>query len=170
MVNEAMSIEAARACLHRVADPEMPYVSIMDLGIVRELRWQAPTLVVVVTPTYSACPAKAQIDADIVETLAQHGWTDVLVETRLSPPWSSDWITEQGRAALQSAHIAVPALTGRSDWQAVTFFHPAQAPALPCPLCGSQNTELRNEFAGSLCKSLHWCADCLNPFHSMKPI
>lgn len=170
MVSRDLTLAAAREALQQVADPEMPFISIMDLGIVRELRWQGPALVVVVTPTYSACPAKVQIDADIVETLRHQGWTEVAVQTRLSPPWSSDWITEQGRAALRAAHIGVPALTGRSEWQVVSFLHPDHTPAMPCPLCGSLHTELRNEFAGSLCKSLHWCPDCLNPFHSMKPI
>ncbi|CAJ48992.1 phenylacetic acid degradation protein, partial [Bordetella avium 197N] len=151
--------------LESVPDPEIPVLSVVDLGIVREVGWEEGTCVVTITPTYSGCPAMREITEDIVQVLAGHGLEQVRVQTRLSPAWTTDWMTERGRAALKGYGIAAPAeravdISGISRKQAM--------PAIPCPRCASSNTRLISNFGSTSCKALYRCADCREPFDYFK--
>lgn len=160
--------------LHEVPDPEIPVISVVDLGIVREVRWApdetgAEGLVVTVTPTYSGCPATRVIAADIERAVRERGVERVRVETRLSPAWTSDWLSEGGRERLRGYGIAPPA--ERADGL-VTLVRRRGAPPAPaiCPRCGAADTERVSEFGSTPCKALHRCRACLEPFDEFKCI
>lgn len=155
--------------LEGIPDPEMPYVSIVDLGIVREVRWESGVLHVAVTPTYSGCPAKAQIDQNILQVLRDRGIGQVRLETRLHPAWSTDWLSAGARARMAAAGIAPP-LPAAPQWQYLRFIPAAAAPAVACPLCGSLETRRQAEFSGTACKALYHCAACRNPFEYLKSL
>ena len=138
------------AILDGVPDPEIPVVSIVDLGIVRAVR-PAPAAVVI-TPTYSGCPATVAITASIRAALDEAGFANVGVESVLAPPWTTDWITERGRARLESYGIAPP----RRDGQ------------VACPRCGSADTQLVSQFGSTPCKALRRCLACHEPFDHFK--
>jgi ring-1,2-phenylacetyl-CoA epoxidase subunit PaaD len=166
---------AAWAVLQQVLDPEVPALSVCELGIVREVE-ALPTggLRVVLTPTYSGCPATEVIEASVVSALVDAGLGPVQVQQRRSPAWSSDWISAAGREKLRAYGIAPPctsAAEAAGDAAAVTFvplrFH---ARALACPRCGSRDTELLSAFGATACKALHRCRACREPFEHFKPI
>jgi ring-1,2-phenylacetyl-CoA epoxidase subunit PaaD len=133
--------------LSRVPDPEIPCVSVVDLGIVRDVKDGA----VVITPTYTGCPATLAIEADIRVALDRAGLSAIKIETMLSPPWTTDWISAVGREKLHKYGIAPPT---RTDTQ--------------CPRCGSTHTEELSRFGSTPCKSLHRCLDCREPFDRFK--
>ncbi|XKH59974.1 phenylacetate-CoA oxygenase subunit PaaJ [Halomonas sediminis] len=156
-------IDAVRAVLQEVPDPEVPVVSVVELGIVRDIEWLDGRLVVSVTPTYSGCPATEVIEQHIHEALVAAGYPDPLIQRRLSPAWTTDWLTEAGREKLRAYGIAPPvgsaskhSLVGQAD------------PVVPCPLCGSEATERVSEFGSTACKALYRCRDCLEPFDYFK--
>lgn len=146
--------ERVRHVLRSVMDPEIPVLSVVDLGIVRYVRSAAGRVSVGVTPTYSGCPATEVIQRTIREALAREGFEDVTVETVLSPPWSSEWLSEEGKRKLVAFGIAVPA--ARS--------------AAACPLCASRDTECISEFGSTPCKAHYRCRSCLEPFDVFKCI
>lgn len=148
-----------RAWLEALPDPEIPVLSIADLGILRDVRWSAGEWVIVITPTYSGCPALHAIEQAIEAQLRRRGVTAFRVQSRLAPPWSSDWITPAGRRKLQAYGIAPPAATGGAG---------ASRPA--CPRCGSMHTTRLSEFGSTACKALYRCTDCLEPFDYFKCI
>ncbi len=163
----AAPLDSARVMewLHAVPDPEIPVLSVVDLGVVRAVDWQDGTWVVTITPTYSGCPAMREIREDIERVLASHGLAPVRVETRLSPAWTTDWMTERGRAALKDYGIAAPAeraidISGISRRQAM--------PTIACPRCGSGNTRLISHFGSTSCKALYRCIACHEPFDYFK--
>jgi ring-1,2-phenylacetyl-CoA epoxidase subunit PaaD len=137
-----------RAVLETVMDPEIPVVSVVDLGIVRAIHADKVTI----TPTYSGCPATDVIERTIREALDANGYRDVAVETVLTPPWTTDWISEQGKEKLRAYGIAPPEL----------------AKAATCPQCGSTNTEEVSRFGSTPCKAQWRCKDCLEPFDRFK--
>jgi ring-1,2-phenylacetyl-CoA epoxidase subunit PaaD len=137
-----------------VPDPEIPVISITDLGIVRDVRWDDDTLVVTVTPTYSGCPATAVINLDIEAALRQHGVEKLRLERRLSPAWTTDWIGAAAQEKLLAYGIAPPL---------------AGAP-VACPRCGSTQTEKISQFGSTPCKAAYRCRDCLEPFDHFKCI
>ena len=143
-----MSTAAIRAVLATVMDPEIPVVSVIDLGIVRDVTSER----VRITPTYSGCPATEVIERTIREALDAAGYRDVAIETELSPPWTTDWITDQGKAALKAYGIAPPEL----------------AKAATCPQCGSTDTEEVSRFGSTPCKAQWRCKACLEPFDRFK--
>lgn len=151
-----------RRWLEDVPDPEIPAVSVVDLGIVRDIEWRGDELVVGVTPTYSGCPATALISIDIEEALRRRGVECVRVETRLSPPWTTAWISDAGREKLRAYGIAPPA-----EGAACAGALKAGAPAA-CPHCGSRRTEEISRFGSTPCKAAWRCADCLEPFDYFK--
>jgi ring-1,2-phenylacetyl-CoA epoxidase subunit PaaD len=157
--------------LAAIPDPEVPAISIVDLGIVRDVREESdpggPAIVVTITPTYSGCPAMDMIAHDVVQMLRGRGVTNVRLETRLSPPWTTDWMSLQGKEQLRRYGIAPPAGAGT----AVIKLRRAAADAgIRCPHCGSANTERVSEFGSTSCKAQHRCRDCLEPFDYFKPI
>ena len=175
--------ERGWAVLAGVADPEVPAVSVVDLGIVRELRAEAGGLVVVLTPTYSGCPATEQIERSVVEALEAAGLGPVRPELRRAPAWTTDWITEQGRQRLLAYGIAPPGACGSHGAndasvprEATIRFMPRREAARPaaeavaCPRCGSQHTEQLSAFGSTACKSLWRCVACREPFEHFKPI
>ena len=150
-----------REILAGVPDPEIPVVSVVDLGIVRGAREEDGRLVVDVTPTYSGCPATEVIEADIAAALQKAGWTEVEVRRQLSPPWTTDWISEAGRERLRAFGIAPP--PGSAS---------LRGPALPvaCPHCSSTDTSKLSEFGSTPCKSAWRCEACREPFDHFKCI
>lgn len=143
------------AWLDQVPDPEIPVISVVDLGIVRAVEWEGDTLVVQVTPTYSGCPATAVISMDIEAALRAHGIGKLRIERRLSPPWTTDWLTESGRAKLEAYGIAPP--------------RPAGGPER-CPRCGGTDLERISQFGSTPCKAQWRCRDCMEPFDYFKCI
>lgn len=155
------SLTRARAIAGSVVDPEIPVLTIADLGVLRAVDWRDGTLVVTITPTYSGCPAMTMIAETILETLKRAGFGAVRVEQVLSPAWTTDWLSEDGKSKLIAYGIAPPpgkagrrALFGTED--------------IACPHCGSGNTEKISEFGSTACKA-HWrCLSCREPFDAFK--
>lgn len=157
-------IQRAYEVLENVMDPEVPVVSVMDLGIVRDISWQEGHLSVVVTPTYSGCPATEYIETSIRDALQEAGFVHPNVSQRLDPAWTTDWITEQGRNRLKAYGIAPP--VGSSDKRTLL----AETAQVECPHCGSDHTEQLSEFGSTACKALYRCKSCLEPFDYFKCI
>ena len=161
-----LTAEQAWDVLARVADPEIPVISVTELGIVREVSSGADAVEVVVTPTYSGCPATEAIERSIVTALRAAGAPDVRVRTRLAPAWTTDWITAEAKEKLRRYGIAPPgAVAGGAPVQTIGF-----VPRIDCPLCGSRNTERLSAFGATACKALYRCRDCREPFEHFKPI
>lgn len=154
--------------LDTVPDPEVPVISLVDLGIIRELRYEDDTLVVVVTPTYSGCPATAVINQDIEAKLRENGIENLRLERQLSPPWTTDWMSEKGRENLRNYGIAPPAQQS-SDSKSI-WIRSEGAPVVACPRCESHNTSLVSQFGSTPCKSNYRCLNCLEPFDYFKCI
>jgi len=160
-------VEAVWAWLSEVPDPEIPVVSVVDLGIVRHVGWdEAGELVVTVTPTYSGCPATEVIADEIARAIRRRGVERVRLETRLSPPWTTDWITDRGREKLSGYGIAPP---GYKVVDASAILRGRDAPPIACPRCGSTRTSLTSRFGSTPCKALYRCDECLEPFDYFKP-
>ena len=150
--------------LETVTDPEIPVLTIKDIGILRNVAISQNTVTVTITPTYSGCPAMDRIRSDILETLAEAGYSDAQVDMQLSPAWTTDWMTEQGREKLRQYGIAPPSNCRQSDplqpLEMVVF----------CPRCNSADTKLISQFGSTSCKALYRCTQCLEPFDYFKPI
>ncbi len=159
---EKVSVEQIWAWLGDVPDPEIPVVSVVDLGIVRAVEWADDELVITVTPTYSGCPATAVIAFDIAEAMRRRGVTRVRTQSRLSPAWTTDWITASAREKLKAYGIAPP-VGGAPCVGALKT--PA---AVECPHCGSVATEEVSRFGSTPCKASWRCSDCLEPFDYFK--
>jgi ring-1,2-phenylacetyl-CoA epoxidase subunit PaaD len=157
--------------LAAVPDPEIPVLSLVDLGVIREIRYDEDTLVVAVTPTYSGCPATAIINLDIGTALRAHGVASLRLERRLSPPWTTAWISEAGRRKLRDYGIAPPvegtAADGRVTARIAAMISP---PLVACPRCGSIQTNKVSQFGSTPCKAAYACQDCLEPFDYFKCI
>jgi ring-1,2-phenylacetyl-CoA epoxidase subunit PaaD len=155
-----------------VVDPELPMLTIADLGVLRRVDEEADrSLTVVITPTYSGCPALTAIRDDLVRRLTEAGYAEVLVKVELSPAWSSDWISARGRQALAAAGISPPG-------PARHRVHPGPVPLtltpaprpLRCPRCGSRSVRLASEFGGTPCQAMYRCEACMEPFGHVKEI
>jgi ring-1,2-phenylacetyl-CoA epoxidase subunit PaaD len=165
----APSIEAVWDALALVPDPEIPVISIVELGIVRAVAWDGPRLRVEVTPTYSGCPATEMIGTLIREQLAALGVHAVDLVQRLSPPWSSDWMAPEAKVKLTAFGIAPPHLTSsRIDVTGISPLRRASV-VIPCPRCGSAQTTLLSQFGSTACKAQYRCKACLEPFDYFKP-
>ena len=153
------------AWLDAVPDPEIPVISVVDLGIVRNLRWVSldsdEELVVAITPTYSGCPANTAIASDIEQALRQHGLGRVRIERQLMPPWTTDWMSERGREKLAEYGIAPPVGLAADG-------APSVARQVACPQCHSARTSLVSRFGSTPCKAQFRCDDCLEPFEYFK--
>ncbi|MEV0895197.1 1,2-phenylacetyl-CoA epoxidase subunit PaaD [Actinoplanes sp. NPDC049802] len=161
--------ERAAAVAAAVRDPEMPMLTLADLGILRDVRVEGDVVVASITPTYSGCPAMATMRDDLVHRLTDAGFARVEVRVVLDPAWSSDWITETGRAALRAAGLSPPGPANRPAGPVPLTLGPARR-ALTCPRCGSARTERVSEFGSTACKALYRCADCLEPFDHVKEL
>ena len=153
-----------------VPDPELPMVTVADLGILREVTEDGDTVTVVITPTYSGCPAMREISHDLRRRLERAGYRQVTVRTELSPPWTTDWITPEGRRKLAAAGIAPPSAAPRRPAGPVPLTLTAAPRPVTCPRCGSPRTRETSRFSGTACKALQWCEQCLEPFERIKEI
>ena len=149
------SVDQVWEWLDAVPDPEIPVISLVDLGIIRGVEWQGETLVVSVTPTYSGCPATSVIEMDVETALRGHGIEKLELKRQISPAWTTDWLTEKGRAKLEDYGIAPP--------------QPAGGPSR-CPQCHGTNLERISQFGSTPCKATWRCRDCLEPFDYFKCI
>jgi ring-1,2-phenylacetyl-CoA epoxidase subunit PaaD len=163
-----VSAKAARDIAAGTADPELPMLTVADLGILRDVIVTAGGVEVTITPTYSGCPAMREISADITHRLEHAGCDRVTVKTQLAPPWTSDWITPDGRRKLAEAGIAPPSpAPRRSGPVPLTLIPPAPA---SCPRCGSSRTRQTAGFGATACKSLCRCDECGEPFEAVKAL
>jgi len=153
VVSAETRLARARAAVAAVPDPEIPTLTIEDLGILRGVALEGDTIVATITPSYSGCPATQPIARDVADALAGAGFPDARVRTVLAPAWSTDWITQSGRRKLIEAGIAPPERS---------------RPRPPCPLCGSVETEQLSAFGSTPCKALHRCLWCKEPFEAFK--
>lgn len=149
--------------LARVPDPEMPFVNLVEMGIVRQLGWQGARLQVTITPTFAACPAYEVMQSDILAGLQALGLEDAEVLVRHNPPWTSEWISAEARRKLQTAGLAPPP---RHQGDLLTVLMDPVA----CPRCGSEQTSLRNSFGTTPCRMIYTCNDCREPFEMFKPL
>ena len=167
--------ERARRAAAATPDPELPMLTVADLGILREVNVHGGRVSVALTPTYSGCPALREIQADVAARLAAAGFPDAEIRMVLSPPWSPGWITAEGRRKLAAAGIAPPgdaaaeASAGRRSGPVPLTLSPAPR-AVPCPACGSPRTERTAAFSGTACKDLYRCLSCAEPFEHMKEV
>ncbi|WP_103224088.1 1,2-phenylacetyl-CoA epoxidase subunit PaaD [Roseibium marinum] len=158
--------------LSEVPDPEIPVLSLTDLGVIRDVRWDEGTLVVTVTPTYTGCPATAVINLDIETKLRSCGIADLRLEQKLSPAWTTNWLSVEGREKLREYGIAPPAETrGQEDGETqarVARLAGLKNLVVACPRCGSRNTEKISQFGSTPCKAAYRCRACLEPFDYFK--
>ncbi|MDO5745294.1 MAG: 1,2-phenylacetyl-CoA epoxidase subunit PaaD [Micrococcaceae bacterium] len=150
-----------REIASRVTDPEIPVLTIADLGILRSVEMEGDTVVVTITPTYSGCPAMDAITEDLGIEFRKSGYENVRVNLVLSPAWTTDWMTESGKTKLEAYGIAPPTGTGHRG--PVTL-----GMAVKCPQCHSLNTKELSRFGSTACKSMYQCKDCLEPFDYFK--
>jgi ring-1,2-phenylacetyl-CoA epoxidase subunit PaaD len=154
-----------------IPDPEIPAISIVDLGIVRDVAWRdvegRAACVVTITPTYSGCPATAVIADAIVAALHEHGVADVRLETRIAPPWTTDWLSDAAKEKLRQYGIAPPAQRV-VNVGAIGRRARAGEPGVRCPRCGSKATQRTSQFGSTPCKAMYRCLDCLEPFDYFK--
>jgi ring-1,2-phenylacetyl-CoA epoxidase subunit PaaD len=162
---ETITKEDILKILEVVSDPEIPVLSILDMGVIRGVNLNNDQIEVVITPTYSGCPAMNVIEMEILATLKMNGFENVKVTTVLSPPWTTDWLTERGRQRLLEYGIAPP-VGGTVDKNALF----PEDKIVPCPQCSSTNTKMISQFGSTACKAMYKCNDCLEPFDYFKCI
>ena len=165
-MNVMTRAQQAWELLEAIPDPEIPVVSIRELGILREINEQGGELEVVITPTYSGCPAMGQIEDDVRAALAANDIAARVV-TRLAPAWTTDWITPEAKDKLREFGIAPPHVTAGDN--VVRFARSGVREDVACPHCGSANTTETSHFSSTACKALYKCLDCLEPFDYFKP-
>jgi ring-1,2-phenylacetyl-CoA epoxidase subunit PaaD len=181
-VTAAVALGDVRRAVGAVTDPELPMLTLADLGVLRDVRVSADgRVVVILTPTYTGCPALAVMRADLTRAVTDAGYPNVEIGVALDPPWSTDWITPAGRRKLARAGIAppgpaprrgpgpVPIRLARGPVAHDAIIVPAPA-AICCPHCGSMETEERSRFGATACRSLWRCRTCAEPFEHMKAI
>ena len=156
------------AILDEVKDPEVPVLTIAELGILRDVAVEGDEVIVTVTPTYSGCPAMGAIEQEIVRTLHRHGVDHARVRTTFQPAWTTDWMTAEARRKLEAYGIAPPGRASTSDDELVPLRRRAEV--VKCPFCGSANTVLESQFGSTACKSIRVCRSCQQPFEQFKAI
>jgi ring-1,2-phenylacetyl-CoA epoxidase subunit PaaD len=164
--------ERAWQVLDGVLDPEVPVLSVRDLGIVRDVIDHGGDLEVVLTPTYSGCPATEAIEQGVLSALQAEGLGPARATLRRAPAWTTEWISEEGRRKLREYGIAPPACVSpaQAGAQGIRLFRRQPEPTIPCPHCGSTRTERLSAFGSTACKSLHRCLECREPFEYFKAI
>ena len=161
-------IAAVHAALDQLCDPEIPVVSLREMGILRDVYMSDTGVEVVITPTYSGCPAMEQIRDDILQSLQQLG-VQGQVKTQLAPAWTTDWMSDSAKEKLRAYGIAPPNCQSTSTSQVVRFTRRLQDDVVACPLCGSTNTTITSAFGSTACKALCKCLNCQEPFDYFKP-
>ncbi|MDT9001773.1 1,2-phenylacetyl-CoA epoxidase subunit PaaD [Paucibacter sp. APW11] len=168
VANTCGRLSAAWEVLRQIPDPEVPVISLDELGIVRDLKETANGLEVVLTPTYSGCPATELIQDNVREALARFG--EITITMQRAPAWTTDWISEAGKAKLKAYGIAPPGPAGPAHGQPIRLVHRNALSKLACPRCGSEQTEKLSAFGSTACKALYRCLSCREPFEYFKPI
>ncbi|HVM87278.1 MAG TPA: 1,2-phenylacetyl-CoA epoxidase subunit PaaD [Puia sp.] len=161
---ENITAEKIWKLLEQVADPEVPVVSVIDLGIIRDINIIDDQVEVIITPTYSGCPAMDMIKMNIRMILLQNAIQHIKITTALSPAWTTDWMSEQGKEKLKAFGIAPPTI--KQQVCRTALFHDEEA--IQCPKCNSYNTRLISQFGSTACKALYQCNDCCEPFDYFK--
>jgi ring-1,2-phenylacetyl-CoA epoxidase subunit PaaD len=151
--------------LEEVKDPEVPVLSIRELGVLRDVEVAGDEVVVVMTPTYSGCPAMHAMEAEVMQTLASHGVPNARVKTVYSPAWTTDWMSQDAKAKLEAYGIAAPGRVEPDDLVPLRRRTPVR-----CPYCQSVNTVMRSEFGSTACKAILFCNGCHQPFELFKAI
>ncbi|MFJ9380473.1 1,2-phenylacetyl-CoA epoxidase subunit PaaD [Streptomyces sp. NPDC101455] len=168
MVTTPLDARRARNVAAQVTDPEMPMLTLADLGVLREVEvTEDGTVVASLTPTYSGCPAMAEMRAEVAARLRDAGYARVEIRTVLNPPWTTDWITPAGRRKLAEHGIAPPGAAPRGP---LTLTLSPTRRTVPCPRCGATDTEETSHFAATSCKALWRCRTCREPFEHVKEI
>ncbi len=164
-----MNLQDAWAVLDTVPDPEVPVLSLRELGIVRDVVVRGTAVEVVLTPTYSGCPATEVIAQSVLDAFTAAGCSEVSVSHRRAPAWTTDWISDSGREKLRAYGIAPPGPVagGASPAVQALRLHPR---SVPCPRCGSAATERLSAFGSTACKALYRCTACREPFEHFKPL
>ena len=157
------TIESIRELLSTIKDPEVPAISIVELGIVRDVQLVDSDVTVTITPTYSGCPAMKMIEDDIRSALKENGFSTITVKTIYSPAWTTDWISESTKAKLKNYGIAPPQIVSQSPLIQI------EIPVIECPFCNSKETQLKSEFGSTSCKSYYFCHSCRQAFEYFKP-
>ncbi|NVK28615.1 MAG: phenylacetate-CoA oxygenase subunit PaaJ [Flavobacteriia bacterium] len=157
------SVEEIKAWLEDVTDPEIPVLTVMDMGVVRDVRVKENSVEVDITPTYTGCPAMDEISENIVKRLKSEGLQNIQIKEVLTPPWTTDWLTEEGKRKLEEYGIAPP--TDESADKRALF---NKQPVVRCPQCKSENTTRVSQFGSTACKALYQCNDCKEPFDYFK--
>jgi ring-1,2-phenylacetyl-CoA epoxidase subunit PaaD len=158
-----LTIEQAWDILRNVKDPEIPVVSVVEMGIVRKIEVQDGNVQVTMTPTFTGCPALQVMHDEIIAALKDAGAPEVLVTISHNPPWSSDWIKPEARQRLKEFGLAPPPMHGG-------FISLDIVNTSACPYCDSENTTLKNSFGPTLCRAIYYCNDCQQPFEQFKPL
>lgn len=158
--------QAVLDCLAEVMDPEIPVISLLELGVLRDVQFEGEQVVVALTPTYSGCPAMKVMEEDILKRLSEKGYDDVRIKPVFSPAWTTDWMSSEARRKLKEYGIAPP---GKVDADTLNPFKTTQR-IVACPFCDSTETELRSEFGSTACKAMHYCLNCNQPFEHFKCI
>ena len=162
--------ERAWAAASRVVDPELPMLTLVDLGVLRGIEvGDDGAVVAAITPTYSGCPAMATMRDDLLRELQDAGFADARIRIALDPAWTSDWITPEGRAALAAAGISPPGAAPRREGPVAVRLLPTRR-AVRCPQCGSEDVALSSEFGSTACKAMYRCLACREPFDHVKEI
>ena len=160
------SVDDIRAYLEEVTDPEIPVLTIREMGILRAVEVHPDRTVVSITPTYSGCPAMKAIEEDVLACLRRHNVPNPEVRMVFAPAWTTDWMNAEAKEKLRKFGIAPPGPAGSSPLVQL----PRQRTAVPCPYCASHNTRLQSEFSSTACKALYFCDGCIQPFEQFKAI
>lgn len=162
-MTQTLTEEQVWQALKEVMDPEIPVVSLVDLGVVRDVQVEGDRVTVTMTPTFSGCPALAVMQQALREKVLALGAAEVEVRTVLEPAWSSDWIRPEAREKLRKFGLAPPPVHGGE-------LNIALEEPVACPYCGSYNTTLKNSFGSTLCRAIYYCNACQQPFEQFKPL
>ena len=165
-----MRAERAWKVLESVLDPEVPALSVRDLGIVRDVIDHGDELEIVLTPTYSGCPATEVIEHDVLAAIEREGLGPARATLRRAPAWTSDWITDDGKRKLNEYGIAPPGPAAGDGAVPIRIFGRRKAADVACPRCGSRHTERLSAFGSTACKAMYRCVSCRDPFEHFKPI
>lgn len=163
MQKEMTSEETVWKALAEVMDPEIPVLSLVDLGVIRSVRMDGDCVVVTMTPTFAGCPAMEQMKRDVIEVLSARGFANARVEMVLTPAWSTDGISDQAKEKLRAFGIAPPPVKGQS-------FEATLMLPVACPFCRSAETRLESSFGATLCKQIFYCSSCRQSFERFKPL
>ncbi len=160
----SFDLEKIWKILSEIPDPEIPVLSITELGVVRAVEMEGETMVVSITPTYTGCPAMPLFETDIQKVLKINGFDKVKVKTVYQPAWTTDWLSDAAKEKLKKYGIAPPVKSKRDESELFSD----ESVKVPCPHCGSDNTSLKSQFGSTACKALYTCNNCLEPFEYFK--